>query len=321
MKRNRILIAAGGTGGHIYPARAIAEYLYDKAEVLYLEKKIMSSPRNPLKLFIGFCQSIITILKFHPDIIYVTGGYPSVPIGLAAVLFRIPLVLQEQNAFLGKTNRLLARFARDIIYETPVRSEILNVRDKSPFEQRDTVLVFGGSQGARSINEAVEKMDLSGIKVVHLTGTHHSSLTTHHLNPQSEDSLYRKVEFTEDMASLYSKACLVVCRAGGSTLAELAVCGIPAVLIPYPYAAENHQQANAERYQKAEAAVICANLSPEGLESIMRSLYYDRKKLKSMSDNMRKIAGNGINEQIWERLKKSFSAFYWNRRLRDERNR
>ncbi|MFC1478681.1 glycosyltransferase [Candidatus Margulisiibacteriota bacterium] len=278
----------------------MSEFLCDKADVLYLEKKIISSPRNLLKVFIGFCQSIKTILSFRPHIIYVTGGYPAVPIGVAAVLFRIPLVLQEQNAFLGKTNRILARFARDVIYETPVRKEVLDAGNKSPFEQRDIVLVFGGSQGARSINEVVDKIDLSGMKVVHITGERDSG--TEGLRDSGEQ--YKRIPFTEDMASLYSKTCLAVCRAGGSTLAELAVCGIPAILVPYPYAAENHQQANARKYEKAEAAVICANLSPEGLESIMKSLYFDRKKLKSMSENMQKSAGNGINEQIWERLKK-----------------
>ena len=309
MSKPKILISAGGTGGHIYPAQAMVEMLQDKAEILYLEKKIVSSPKNIFKLGYGFLQSLAILLKFRPRLVIVTGGYPAVPIGLATVFLHIPLVLQEQNAFLGKTNRFLARFAKDVIYETPVRREIADVYAKAPLENRDTLLIFGGSQGAQSINKAVEKIDLSEIKVVHIVGR-----STDSIPPSPCDSMERgasgvRLEFVNDMASLYAKTRLAVCRAGGSTLAELAACGIPAILIPYPFAAENHQQANAEKYEKASAAVICSSergspLSPEALERIIKSLFFDSQKLESMSKQMRILAASQNEEILWTRLRK-----------------
>ncbi|MFA5928648.1 MAG: glycosyltransferase, partial [Candidatus Margulisiibacteriota bacterium] len=105
MSKTRVLISVGGTGGHIFPARALAEYLQDKAEVFYLEKKIISSSKNLFKILAGSLQALKVMLKFKPQVVIVTGGYPAVPVGLAAFCLRKPLVLMEQNAFLGKTNR------------------------------------------------------------------------------------------------------------------------------------------------------------------------------------------------------------------------
>jgi len=294
MSKTKILIVAGGTGGHIYPARAVADYLSNKAKILYLEKKIISSPKNIFKLIFGFFQSILIFLSFRPHAVFLTGGYPALPTGIAAFLFKTPIILQEQNVFLGKTNRFLARFAKEVFFETPVRKEIFAVSNKIPFEKRDTILIFGGSQGAESINKAVEKMDLSELNVIHITG---KGL------PQNNGS-YKQLPFAENMAPLYENTCLAVCRAGGSSLAELSICGIPAILIPYPYAAENHQQANAEKFSKAGAAVIIENLYLDKLESIMKMTYSDKKKLKMMSDNMKKLSDVETCDKIWQLLKK-----------------
>ena len=298
MPKPKILISSGGTGGHIFPARAMVELLQGKAEILYLEKKIVASPKNYFKLAYGFLQSVLVLLSFRPRLVIVTGGYPAVPIGLATVFLHIPLVLQEQNAFLGKTNRFLARFAKDVIYETPVRQEIAGVYARSSFEERDTLLIFGGSQGAQSINEAVSKIDFSGMNVVHIVGRRDK------LQFVSTAGGVSQVPYVDDMASLYARTRLAVCRSGGSTLAELAACGIPAILIPYPFAAENHQQANAEKYEKAGASVIVNPLSPAALERIIKSLFFDSQKLKSMSGQMRKLAAHQNEEILWTRLKK-----------------
>jgi UDP-N-acetylglucosamine--N-acetylmuramyl-(pentapeptide) pyrophosphoryl-undecaprenol N-acetylglucosamine transferase len=294
----RILISAGGTGGHILPARAIVETIQDRAAVLYLEKKILSSPKDLFKVFRGFLQSLGIIFRFRPQVVLVTGGYPAVPIGVAAAVCRVPLVLQEQNVFLGKTNRFLARFAKTIVYETPVRPEILHVIDESPFPFRDTVLIFGGSQGAASINQVVQQINWRGLKVVHLTGPGKTPPL-----PEACDH-YEQLAYTDDMAALYRRTCLALCRAGGSTLAELAVCGIPAVLIPYPYAAENHQEANARVYVNAGAAVLGRTEDPVELESLIRGLMLSKSALAEMSACMLDCARPQANENLWEKLKK-----------------
>lgn len=292
----RLLIVSGGTGGHIYPARAFYEYVKDKADVTYLEKKIISSPRNIWKIICGFFQSLKYLLRFKPNAVFVTGGYGVLPMGLACFLMHKKLFLQEQNVFLGKTNKILAFFAKKVFWQTPVRNSILKVREND-FKKRHTILIFGGSQGAKSINDVIRKIDWTKFKkVVHIVGKNNIQTI--------KNDNYSAFDYYENMAELYQETCLAVCRSGGSTLAELSVCGIPAILIPYPYAAQNHQMANALQYSNKGCAVICKDQDLFKLEAIIKELYFDRDRLLKMSEQMKELSKKNACEEIWKQLKK-----------------
>ncbi|MFC1517867.1 undecaprenyldiphospho-muramoylpentapeptide beta-N-acetylglucosaminyltransferase [Candidatus Margulisiibacteriota bacterium] len=302
----KIVIACGGTGGHIYPALAIAEHL-PKDELIFIGTKdrleaelipregytfqtIVSSRSNPFTIFKGVLQSAKLLTKLNPEIIISTGGYVTIPVIIAGFILGVPVYLQEQNLLPGKVNRFLGHFAKKIFYSfpetkqyfkkkglligTPVRRKILKTQDhvKDFSKQPNKILILGGSQGAKAIDEVIPKVDFSAVN---------SELM--HLNQQN---------YEHDIHNLLSEAHLVVCRAGASTLAELAISGLPAILIPYPYAAGNHQYYNAKAFADAEAAIILeqSRLSPQVLISIIKSLLESPGRLQKMSVAMKKMA-------------------------------
>ncbi len=303
----KIAIVCGGTGGHIYPALAVAEHLPKKdifflgtAERLeaklvtregYAFHTICSSRNDPLTILKGLLQAVRVLLTERPTVILSTGGYVTIPVILAGTLLRIPIYLQEQNILPGKVNRLLSFFAKKIFYAfpgsakyfpkkgiltgNPVRNTI-SVIDRSaralaPATRHFELLVIGGSLGAQALDEAVQKIDLAAL---------HCTLT--HLN---------KNNYVHDMAELYKRTDLVVCRAGATTLAELAVCGIPAILIPYPLAANDHQRLNAQEFAEHGAAIILEQkrLSPELLTSIIKTVLETSGQLQNMAKAMKEL--------------------------------
>ncbi len=291
----RIVIAGGGTGGHLFPAVALAETFRSQDpsdKILFVGTKnsleistlsgrgfdhmsiavagfkgreLWQQVRSLAKIPKGFFQAIGIIWRFNPDIIVGVGGYASGPVALAARLMGKKVVIHEQNILPGFTNRILARIAsrifisfpdtlamfkssKTVITGNPVRREILLAKKTKKPNRRFKLLIVGGSQGAHAINRAItEALDYfqepGQIDFVHQTGTNDLKWVADIYERHGIDATVQP--FFEDMASAYSCADLVVCRAGATTVAELTALGKPAIYIPFPFAVNNHQELNA----------------------------------------------------------------------------
>lgn len=313
----RVIMAAGGTAGHIFPGLAVARSLRDRfdAEVVFVgragsqEARLVPEEGFPLvavesrpfvrRLSPDALAAPVTALRAarrcrgllrDADVAVGMGGYASVPVSLAALRTRRPLVLHEQNAVPGLANRMAARWARAValtfgeagrrlprraravVTGNPVREGILRVprdrdalaaagrRDLGLEEGRRTVVLFGGSQGALHLNRvAVDAVRLlagrDDLQVLLITGpAHHAEVIR--MLPATDGLLVVAFPFVERMEHAYAAADLVVARAGASTVAELTVCGLPALLVPYPYATGRHQEANARALERAGGASV-----------------------------------------------------------------
>lgn len=343
----RFVVTGGGTGGHIYPALAIARGLQDVlgAEVYYLggtrgmEAEIVPRAGFPFEAISlegfrrsltpanikvawraarGVAQARKLIKKIRPAAVVGTGGYVCGPVVLAASLQGIPTMIHEQNALPGITNKILSRFVRQIaltfedskkyfprkarikVTGLPVRPEVLQAERLSARARLGlppgalVVLSFGGSQGARSINNAMPGVlgAYAGRKDVHFL---------HVTGPRQYDQfmdIFSKsgismvdvgnitiTPYMYDMPDAMAASDLVICRAGAATLAELTVLGLPGILIPYPYAAENHQEHNARAMERAGAALVIRDgeLDSDMLLDKINWLLSDSPRLSAMS--------------------------------------
>ncbi len=315
----RIILTGGGTGGHIYPALAVAErlqQLYPDCELLYvgtdrgLEKEIVPKrgipfrtinaeglPRklNPAlvkavkKSADGCVQARKIVKEFRPDVVIGTGGYVCGPVVLAAKLQGVPTMIHEQNAFPGITNKALARFVNRIMVNfeeskqyfvhkdriavtgLPVRQEVLATQKEAGIRyfgfstEKTTLLVSGGSRGARSLNRAMvdaypELVKHSDLQIIHLTGrTDYDDTLAALLRKGIDIAEYPQIvikAYLDDMQYGLAAADFCVGRAGATFLAELTACGLPGILVPYPYAAENHQEYNARALVDQQAAYM-----------------------------------------------------------------
>ena len=338
----KIIIAAGGTGGHLYPALAIAQMLLkDKdIELLFIggkksleEKKvrglgipfkailvrkfergqIISLPLFILNLCIACVQSLFIVIKFKPDIVVGMGGYVSGSVLLTSALCGMPTLIHEQNTIAGLTNRILSRFVRRICITfeastkyfpadkieftgNPVREEVLSSQRNSSIlklgldSNKKTVLVFGGSRGARKINltlvDALKFLGSSNLQILHITGPEDYELiksltSTLHLSPCTLH-LY---SYLDNMWDALASADLVISRAGATSIAEITAKGLPSILIPYPYASENHQEINSRILEKIGAAKVLLDreLTGERLAREISGLIGDDEKLKRMA--------------------------------------
>ena len=303
MAKLNVVFTGGGTGGHVYPAIAIAQALGDRAKVTFigtadrLEAKIVPQAGYPLITVrsaplkrayvnaVGLFQAMRALARLQPDILIATGGYVCFPVVLAARSLRsigvmhAKIVLLEPNARPGLTNRILGpivdevweafsqadeRFANKYVRTgIPVRGSLRNLPARSDAlerlglsTQRSTLLAIGGSQGARSINDALTSLLQTnglpdGWQLIHVTGEQEYDRVRSALG--RADGLRA---YLNDMTDAYAAADLVLARAGASTVGELAATGRPAILIPYPYAAGDHQRANAEMVARSGAAVV-----------------------------------------------------------------
>jgi UDP-N-acetylglucosamine--N-acetylmuramyl-(pentapeptide) pyrophosphoryl-undecaprenol N-acetylglucosamine transferase len=323
----RILIAAGGTAGHVVPALAVADALRaEGASVSFVggeraEAELVPaagypfegirvsglSRSNPLKAAraalqaVGALVAALRILRRErPDAVLGGGGYVAGPVGMAAVLRRVPLVLTEADSHLGLTNRLLARFARRVCLAFPLpgrrppRFRVTGRPVPPPATDRlaararfgipadaDCVLVFGGSLGARSINEAaIEGLADTPFWILHASG--HRDYDA--LRERVHGARYVLEPYVQPFGDALIAADLVVARAGGSIF-EVAAHGRPALLVPYPYAAADHQTSNARWMVDAGAAVVVpdAELSAERLAREVGALLGDRGRLTAMA--------------------------------------
>jgi len=340
----RLLIAGGGTGGHLYPGIAVAEEVTAEPGGLAvfvgtargLETKLVPQAGFPLELIqvsglkrMGL-RNLLTglsrlpralmasrrILRRHrPDVVLGVGGYASGPLVLMAVLSGYPTAIQEQNSFPGFTNRLLGHFVRRVFVAfdeagrffagrkvrltgNPVRRRFLD-RALTATGTGKSILVLGGSQGSHAVNELatgmVRVLDARGhlTRVVHQTGP--DEFDRMQLNYAALGYDEERVEvraFIDDMPGVLADAALVVARAGALTLAELAIMKRPAILIPLPTAADDHQTRNALAFERAGAAVILhqSDASATRLADLVDQILGDRPRYESMSAAMGALA-------------------------------
>lgn len=303
-------------------------------------KSIISAPikgKNLLKKVWSLCiigvsvlQAALIIRRFRPHVVLGVGGFSSFAVVFCAWLFRIPRAIQEQNSVPGITNRVLARFADRIftafkstkgfdnpdkvLYTgNPVRrmpaaaAGSAKIRTAENRPEGLTILVTGGSQGAHSINKAVIDAlnlipDTTGLTVIHQTGTADAAWVKDRY--QSLGITAETRAFFHDMPQRQDRADLVICRAGAGTLSELALKGLPAILIPFPYAADDHQASNARAVADAGAAVMLTEqtLTPGILAEQISRLTGDTEKLARMAAASRKLAMADADETIAREL-------------------
>lgn len=331
-----ILIMAGGTGGHIMPGLAVADYLRERGwrvvwmgtpdgmearlvpergyEMAWIRfsalrgKGIVRKLLLPFNLLRGFGQAWRELRRVRPDVVLGMGGFVSFPGGMMAALAGIPLVLHEQNSVAGLANRVLAMVADRIVtgfpdvlekgewLGNPVAPSIATL--PAPAERYGAregplhLLVVGGSLGAAALNEAVPKAlamlpAAERPRVVHQCGEKHLEAVTRAYEAAGVEA--RVLPFIKGMAGPYGWADLVVCRAGALTVAELAAAGVASILVPYPYAVDDHQTGNARFLSSAGAAILLpqGDLTPERLAE-MRNL--KREQLQQMAERARDLA-------------------------------
>ncbi len=348
----KVMIMAGGTGGHVFPALAVADVLRARSvQVDWLgtpqgiENTVVVAANIPLHhihvkgvrghgvlgllkasflIVIAIVQALVIFKKVKPDVVLGFGGFASGPGGVAAKLLGKPLVIHEQNAIAGTTNRLLAKIAnrvlvafngafndsatpkkiqeKIVVVGNPVRTTIAHlsepvVRYKARAQLKEPVhlLVLGGSLGAQMINQtvpaALEKLALDvRPSVWHQSGKSHLEVTIasymlHQVNAKVN-------AFIEDMAAAYAWADIIVCRAGALTVSELMVAGVAAILIPLPTAIDDHQTYNAAILTHASAGIALPQLelSAEKLASVLLMVLPDRAHLQTLATNARTLA-------------------------------
>jgi UDP-N-acetylglucosamine--N-acetylmuramyl-(pentapeptide) pyrophosphoryl-undecaprenol N-acetylglucosamine transferase len=263
------------------------------------------------------CRKILK--RRRPDVVLGGGGYVAGPMVLAAAGQRIPTALMEADAHLGLANRLAAPFARRVFLSFPIEgrtgdryrvtgrpipavSRVAIPKDKARarffLDDRPVLLVFGGSQGARSLNElAVENLGAEGPQVLHLSGERDFES----LAGRVGRSDYRLLPFVPDFGAALAAADLALARAGGSVW-ELAAAGLPAVLVPYPHATADHQATNARFFERAGGAVVVPEEELERVPGLVRSLLDDRDRLERMAAAMRRLARPHAADEIAEEL-------------------
>ncbi len=268
----------------------------------------------PFVSIIGFFQSLFILKEFKPRVVVSTGGYVSLPVVLAAKVLGIPIILQEQNSLPGMVNRFCAKFSdhnflafeqaqsylKGDVVGNPVRSEIINGVNQQKAREllnlpqdKQIVLVVGGSQGARKLNELIlsilEKID-SSLFVLHITGKRDFPWVMKKLgNVKSKN--YRPVPYAVNITSYLASADLVVSRAGATALSEFSAVGLPMILIPFPYAAENHQFFNAKAMQETGAAILIEQkeATPQKMLSIINNSEAYYAKIKKAAEMVAKF--------------------------------
>ena len=336
------MIMAGGTGGHVYPALAVAEYLRARGVSLFwlgttrgIENRVVpqqgielltvrvsgvrgkglhSKLAAPVKILTAILQALYICIRRRPAAALGMGGFASGPGGVAAWLLRIPLLIHEQNRVAGTTNRILARFAAQIMQGfpgtfgdrsgvvttgNPVRRQIADLAGRetgASASGRLNVLVLGGSQGARKLNLvaplALDRLQRRmKLNVRHQCGERHLAETQRVYDGLQLDQV-RLDPFIDDMASAYEWADIAVCRAGALTIAELCAAGLAAILVPFPYAVDDHQTANARFLRDAGAALLLPEdeLTETGLEDLLWQLFGTEDRLSELARNSRSCA-------------------------------
>jgi UDP-N-acetylglucosamine--N-acetylmuramyl-(pentapeptide) pyrophosphoryl-undecaprenol N-acetylglucosamine transferase len=359
----RVLIAAGGTGGHIYPGIAVAKEVMRRdasSEVRFvgtargLETRLVPQAGFELSLIesaglknVGFVARVRGVLvlprsffaarrlirEFRPDIVVGAGGYVSGPVLLTAALMRIPTLVMESNALPGFTNRRLARFVdkaavtfdaalpyfpgKGVVTGNPVRREFFDIPPKPRDATRFSLLVFGGSQGARAINDAMVaalphlEAERGVLNVTHQTGeADFEKVNAGYMDAGwGEQADVRR--YIDNMVESFSHTDLIICRAGATTSAELVAAGKAAIMIPFPQAADDHQRKNAEALQAGGAArmILQQELTGERLAAEIAALVKAPDELTRMEEASRKLARGDAAATTVDLIEELVSSF------------
>jgi UDP-N-acetylglucosamine--N-acetylmuramyl-(pentapeptide) pyrophosphoryl-undecaprenol N-acetylglucosamine transferase len=334
------LMTGGGTGGHTYPALAVAQELRDRGHTVRfvggkrgIEGRVVPDagfeinllPGRGLKrrfaienvaalweALVAFVRAIGIVRRYRPRVVVGFGGYASMPTVVAAWLLRVPLIVHDQDAAPGLANRIGVRLGAKpavslpgtplpgaVLTGNPVRAEIANL-ERHPVRDPALLAVYGGAQGARTINRAAlgcydRWRARSDLAVRHVCGPRNFEECRADLDArrQADDALrYDLVPYEEHMDKLFERASLAVCRAGAGSIAELTAAGVPAVLVPLPNAPSDHQTRNAQTLEDAGAAVMLrdADCDPEHLDALVSSLLAEPERLDAMGNAGRKLA-------------------------------
>lgn len=353
-----LLVMAGGTGGHIFPGLAVADKL--KAEGWHIHwlgtadrmeseiipkhgydisfinisglrnKNLITWLKLPFKLINSLIQAIKVINTVQPDVVLGMGGYASAPGGLAAWLMKKPLVLHEQNASAGLTNRLLARIANKVccafpsafksnipaeVVGNPLRASI--GEDSKPnsdeTKKSNNILVVGGSLGAQVLNQIVpdsfaqllNKIDSDTqslpFAIYHQTGKGKQKEVIEAYNSKDLiDKQVRVTEFIDDVAAAYQWADVVICRAGALTVSELAMAATPAIFVPLPHAVDDHQVKNAQYLVSRQGAKLIkqSDLSSDGLTELLAGLFKEPQILENMAQSAFAAANVNATDKV-----------------------
>ncbi len=263
---------------------------------------------DPLRVMLGFFEALGLLVRFRPDVVFAKGGYVSLPVVVAASLLRIPIVAHETDSILGLANRWAARVATTLcvafpveryrhqgirsplVYTgNPVRREFFSIHHRTRSQPPYTLVVFGGSQGARSINRSLEALinePLPNCSIIHLTGRIHFDEFA-----ARASTWYHPIDYTDHLADLLDQADLVIARSGGSIF-ELAAAGRPTILVPLSSSANQHQQANARYFAERQAAVVLpeSELTPPSLRTVVASLLAQPATRRALAQRIAALA-------------------------------
>jgi UDP-N-acetylglucosamine--N-acetylmuramyl-(pentapeptide) pyrophosphoryl-undecaprenol N-acetylglucosamine transferase len=366
-KPYRLIISGGGTGGHIFPAIAIANAFrerYPDARILFVgakgrmemtrvpeagyeiiglwisgiqRKLTVSNLLFPVKLLVSYLRAMVIVKRFKPHAVIGTGGYASGPMMIAATRARIPTIIQEQNSFAGLANKQVANkvskvcvaydgmekyfpAAKVVLTGNPVRKDILSVKEKREkgkahfgFEENTkTLLIIGGSLGARTINESIlagiDKLIDAGVQVIWQTGKAYYDVVYRQLEKYDKRKL-RVFDFLREMDLAYAAADVVISRSGALAVSELCIANKPCILVPSPNVAEDHQTKNAMALVDKEAAVMVADKEARGkLVDEALKLLFDEHRAKKLSDSISALARPRATEDIVNEIEKLITA-------------
>jgi len=353
----KVLIAAGGTGGHINPGIAIGKMLKEKGnEVKFvgtnigMEKDLVPKAGFELELIHseglhrglsfknlktmmtlnhGVSDCIKLIKKEKPDLLIGTGGYVTAPLMIAGLKLKVPTMIHESNALPGKTTIWLSKKvdlialgfedakrhipkAKNAVFTgNPTSMNITMTKEEMKKKlgiNGKMLLVFGGSQGAKKINDTMIELlnsnEQLGYELIYATGNKNYDEVISHIKKQKENVKIEK--YIYNMNEVMKAADLVVCRSGALTVTEIAIVGVPSILIPFPYAAENHQYFNAKTLEDVGAGIVIEekDLSKESLERNINEVIYHDEKIKQMSENAKKIGDCKALERIEKEINK-----------------
>ena len=353
----RLIISGGGTGGHIFPAIAIANAFRERhpdAHILFVgargrmemsrvpeagyeiiglwisgiqRKLTLSNLLFPVKLMVSYLRAMVIVRRFKPDAVVGTGGFASGPMMIAATRSKIPTVIQEQNSFAGLANKQVADkvskvcvaydgmekyfpASKIVITGNPVRKDILSVKEKVGkarthfgFENtRKTLLIIGGSLGARTINESIlagiDKLIDAGVQIIWQTGKAYYNVVFPELGKYDKRKI-RVFDFLKEMDLAYAAADVVISRSGALAVSELCIANKPCILVPSPNVAEDHQTKNAMALVEKDAAMMVTDKDARTkLVDEALKLLFDEHKAKKLSENIAALARPSATEDI-----------------------
>lgn len=359
----RLIISGGGTGGHIFPAIAIANAFRERhpdSHILFVgargrmemirvpeagyeiiglwisgiqRKFTLSNLLFPVKLIVSYLRALVIVRRFKPHVVVGTGGFASGPMMIAATRSRIPALIQEQNSFAGLANKKVAEkvnkvcvayhgmekyfpASKIVLTGNPVRKDILQVKEKTEkgkihfgFEDSHrTLLIIGGSLGARTINESIlsgiEKLIDAGVQVIWQTGKAYYETVQGQLEKYDRRKL-RVFDFLKEMDLAYAAADVVISRSGALAVSELCIASKPCILVPSPNVAEDHQTKNALALVEKDAAVMITDKDARTrLVDEALHLLFDDQRAKKLGENISALARPGATENIVNEIEK-----------------